>query len=194
MMTLRTTTTRPWPKRPGLDKVTRTQRTKPHDRSSIARRGREPGQGTEGAEVRRWVVVCSLPDESCARVRACPPTPSLPTPGGSAPRSCQPGQVRRARAGGKRSEFIQVCRRWCRCRLCCVPCLLARTHRAARFPGPSRTPFYCGCDARGWCSAAEGSEGAIIRRTARAVLHCYVFEFPVPSGHPVLSFFPFVSP
>jgi hypothetical protein len=34
-----------------------------------------------------------------------------PTPGGSAPRICRP---HRAREGGKRSEFIQVCCRSCR--------------------------------------------------------------------------------
>ncbi|OQU87872.1 hypothetical protein SORBI_3003G358150 [Sorghum bicolor] len=78
-----------------------------------------------------------------------------------------------------------------------VPCLLARSHRAARFPGPSRISFCCGCDGCGWCSAAEDGIAedaiAIIRRTARAV--CYVFEFPVPSGHLVLFFFsPFCFP
>lgn len=46
-------------------------------------------------------VVCSLHDESCARVVS-----QSPTPGGSAPRSCQPGQVRPAREGGKRRECL----------------------------------------------------------------------------------------
>lgn len=55
MMTLwTTTTTRPWPERLGLHKVTRTQRTKRRTGARSRGERREPGQGAEGGEARRW--------------------------------------------------------------------------------------------------------------------------------------------